>query len=204
MLRAGYIKLVRFLPSRFFFFQQQTIQLNNKRFCTLHSSLFFCFLFKMRFTQIIAVAALAAPLALAAPAPTPTTPAIAELYSDLATNRRYAIALWQVKEKFSNLTEEDANTAARGYLEAIDVQSTGGASNNTALVCLTFFGTLKANALLMHKQAERDMKKSCCNNCDDCVSAVFTLGYCCISGSHKTRLGPIHALPPSTNFEVTA
>ncbi|KAL7922900.1 hypothetical protein ACQKWADRAFT_312791 [Trichoderma austrokoningii] len=119
----------------------------------------------MQFSQIIALAALAAPLALAAPAPapaTPATPATIDLSSDLTTSPHYATALWQVKEKFPNLSEEDANTAALGYLEAIGVQITG-ASNSTAL-------------------AERDIEKRCCSGCDNgnCIIAIFVLGFCCI------------------------
>ncbi|KAM0254636.1 hypothetical protein ACHAQJ_006605 [Trichoderma viride] len=115
----------------------------------------------MRFSQIFAAAALAAPLVLAAP--TSSTPTV-DLSSDLTTDPHYATALWQVKEKYPNLSEEDAQTAALGYLEAIGVQITGGASNTTDSL------------------AERDIQKRCCSGCDqgNCIIAIFLLGFCCI------------------------
>ncbi|UKZ61091.1 uncharacterized protein TrAtP1_002364 [Trichoderma atroviride] len=129
----------------------------------------------MRFTQIIAAAVLAAPLALAVPVSTPVTPATADLNSDLTTSLHYVAALRQIKEKYPELAQEDANIAARGYLEAVGVQRAGGFSNSTAL-------------------AERDMnKRGCCSNCDDCFGAIFTLGACCIPGGWrwKTVMVPI-------------
>jgi hypothetical protein len=83
----------------------------------------------MRFTQVFAAAALAAPLVLAAP--TSSTPTTIDLSSDLTANPHYATALWQVKEKYPNISEEDAQTAALGYLEAIGVQTIGAPSNTT-------------------------------------------------------------------------
>ncbi|KAL6900044.1 hypothetical protein GGI43DRAFT_55859 [Trichoderma evansii] len=120
----------------------------------------------MRFTQVFAAAALAAPLALAAPTSAtsgPATPATIDLDSDLTLNPHYATALWQVKGKYPDISEEDAKTAALGYLEAIGVQTTGGASNNTDL-------------------ATRDIEKRCCSGCDqgNCIIAIFLLGFCCI------------------------
>lgn len=91
----------------------------------------------MRFTQIIAAAVLAAPLTLAVPASAPVTPATTDLNSDLTATPRYYAALWLVKEKYPDLAEEDASTAAMGYLQAVDVQLAGGSSNSTALVWLT-------------------------------------------------------------------
>lgn len=48
------------------------------------------------------------------------------------------------------------------------------------------FRILEENASLTHKQTKRDRKKkACCNNCEDCFSAIFTLGGCCISDGWK-------------------
>lgn len=93
----------------------------------------------MRFTQVIAAAILAAPLALAVPVSAPRPPTTTDLNPDLSTNPSYATAIWQIKERFPDLTEEDANTAALGYLEAVGIQVAGGASNSTVLVWLTSF-----------------------------------------------------------------
>lgn len=89
----------------------------------------------MRFTQIIAAAVVAAPLVLAVPVSVTWPPAT----TDLSTVPDYATAISQVKERFPDLTEEDANTAALGYLEAVGVQVAGYASNSTGLVWLTLF-----------------------------------------------------------------
>lgn len=92
----------------------------------------------MRFTQFFAAAALAAPLVLAAPTSSIiANTATIDLTSDLTANPHYATALWQVKEKYPGISDEDARTAALGYLEAIGVQTTGAPPNGTdSLVCI--------------------------------------------------------------------
>ncbi|PNP46377.1 hypothetical protein TGAMA5MH_02413 [Trichoderma gamsii] len=121
----------------------------------------------MRFTRFIAAAVLAAPLALAAPVSAPATLTTADLNCNLTIDPRYTTALSHVKERYPNLAKEDANTAALGYLEAVGVHVAGGFCNSTALT-------------------KRDRKKkACCNNCEDCFSAIFTLGGCCISDGWK-------------------
>lgn len=139
----------------------------------------------MRFTQVFAAAALAAPLVLAAPtsatSATPATPVTIDLDSDLTLNPHYSTALWQVKGKYPDLSEEDAKTAALGYLEAIGVQTTGGASNNTDLVWLTSL-KFERKRFTNEEKAERDIEKRCCSGCDqgNCIIAIFLLGFCCI------------------------
>ncbi|KAL7804003.1 hypothetical protein V8C43DRAFT_300141 [Trichoderma afarasin] len=119
----------------------------------------------MRFSQFFASAALAAPFVLAAPTSSTTAnTATIDLTSDLTANPHYATALWQVKEKYPGISEEDARTAALGYLEAIGVQTTGAPPNGTDSL------------------AERGIEKRCCSGCDqgNCIIAIFLLGFCCI------------------------
>ncbi|KKP04431.1 hypothetical protein THAR02_03438 [Trichoderma harzianum] len=119
----------------------------------------------MRFTQFFAAAALAAPLVLAAPTSSIiANTATIDLTSDLTANPHYATALWQVKEKYPGISDEDARTAALGYLEAIGVQTTGAPPNGTDSL------------------AERGIEKRCCSGCDqgNCIIAIFLLGFCCI------------------------
>ncbi|RFU81162.1 hypothetical protein TARUN_1071 [Trichoderma arundinaceum] len=112
----------------------------------------------MRFSQFVAAAVFAAPLVLAAP----TTTTSIDLNSDYA-DPTYATALWQVKEKYPGISDEDAQTAALGYLEAIGVQVNGAPSSTDSL-------------------AERDIEKRCCSGCanGNCIIAIFLLGFCCI------------------------
>ncbi|EHK42613.1 hypothetical protein TRIATDRAFT_131143 [Trichoderma atroviride IMI 206040] len=114
----------------------------------------------MRFTQIIAAAVLAAPLALAVPVSTPVTPATADLNSDLTTSLHYVAALRQIKEKYPELAQEDANIAARGYLEAVGVQRAGGFSNSTALYRFFLYGDYWPvyDAFLCESSGSRIMK----------------------------------------------
>lgn len=113
------------------------LSFRREQFNLTTTLLYFVFLFKMRFTQIIAAAVLAAPLALAIPVAAPAPPATADLNYDLTANPHYATALLQVKERYPNLAEEDATTAALGYLEAAGAHVAGGFSNSTALVWFT-------------------------------------------------------------------
>jgi hypothetical protein len=88
----------------------------------------------MRPTQIVAAAALAAPLAFAVPAPAPPTSAS----NNVTTNLDYITTLRQVKERYPDFAEEDANIAALGYLQAVRVQGAGRFSNITALFVYLF------------------------------------------------------------------